>query len=242
MAHTFKVGDIVTGALGESGKSSAYVGEVRRIAAVFDKPDCFGDDIAIQRLWHHDRDFMNLCFTTKSKYFKLVVPAEFVSTITGSQPLPQAPISRTLYSPPATVVFWSDGSKTVAKCATHERFDREKGLAIACAKKLLGDGYADAFKEFREQKNRVLSREEVFALKFGTRVWVEHPIDAIFEDGAYQVKKREHIGLVLEDCSGYFWNPAYVRDFGCRYRVWLLPRKPTADELRANPWKREECE
>lgn len=240
MAHTFKVGDIVTGALGESGKLSAYVGEVRRIAAVFDKPDCFGDDIAIQRLWHHDRDFMNLCFTTKSKYFKLVVPAEFVSTITGSQPLPQAPISHTIYSPPATVVFWSDGTKTVAKCAPHEQYDREKGFAIACAKKLLGDGYADAFKEFREQANRVLTLAEVRALPEGAKVWVEHPINAIFVDGAHQVKKWEYIGPVLEDCNGYFWNPAYVTDFGRRYRVWLLPRKPTADELRANPWPKRE--
>lgn len=233
MAHTFKVGDIVTGALGESGKLSAYVGEVRRIAAVFDKPDCFGDDIAIQRLWHHNRDFMNLCFTTKSKYFKLVVPAEFVSTITGSQPLPQAPISRTLYNPPATVVFWSDGSKTVAKCAPHERFDREKGLAIACAKKLLGEGYADAFKEFREPVNRALRFKEIRELPNGSMVYVQAKPGVHWSDGVHK-----KVGYSLWGENGRTWEigvclPLYAR-------VWLLPRKPTADELAANPWPNKE--
>jgi hypothetical protein len=239
MAHTFKVGDIVTGALGESGKSSAYVGEVRRIAAVFDKPDCFGDDIAIQRLWHHDRDFMNLCFTTKSKYFKLVVPAEFVSTITGSQPLPQAPISHTIYSPPATVVFWSDGTKTVAKCAPHERFDREKGLAICCAKKLLGDGYAEAFKEFREPANRVLSIDEVHALRDGTKLYVEIKPSAFSGEGVHWKS-----GSKLIAQNGCFWlidkESEDVWPMAKWARVWLLPRKPTDAELRANPWPKRE--
>jgi hypothetical protein len=225
MAHTFKVGDIVRGISDRYGITNkcmtrGRVSEVR------------GDRIDVQVLEQSENMYLGRHFYgLDPNCFKHVEPVA-----------PAAPISRTIYSPPATVVFWSDGSKTVAKCAPHERFDREKGLAIACAKKLLGEGYADAFKEFREPKNRVLTLAEVRALPLGTKVWVEHPIDAIFEDGAHQVEKREHIGLVLEDCSGYFWNPAYVRDFGCRYRVWLLPRKPTADELRANPWKREGCE
>jgi len=215
MAHTFKVGDIVVGVDAETyGKVTAVHNATGRM------------DIRIIR--SGDKSRVGRLFTVDQSDF-LYYPT--IRTI-----------RKTVYSPPATVVFWSDGTKTVAKCAPHERFDREKGLAIACAKKLLGDGYADAFKEFREPVNRVLSIDEVRALPEGAKVWVEHPIDAIFEDGAHQVKKREHIGLVLEDCSGYFWNPAYVRDFGCRYRVWLLPRKPTEAELRANPWKREKCE
>jgi hypothetical protein len=87
--------------------------------------------------------------------------------------------------------------------------------------------------------NRVLSLAEVMELEEGARVWVERPIDSIFVDGAHQVKKWGYIGLVLEDCNGYFWNPAYVTDFGRRYRVWSLPQPPTPEEIEANPWRKE---
>lgn len=39
---------------------------------------------------------------------------------------------------PATIVFWADGTKTVVK-ALYEKFDPEKGLAMAIAKKALGN-------------------------------------------------------------------------------------------------------
>lgn len=47
------------------------------------------------------------------------------------------------FSGPATIVFWTDGTKTVVKCRKGDKFDPEKGIAMACAKKLMGneDGY-----------------------------------------------------------------------------------------------------
>ena len=39
---------------------------------------------------------------------------------------------------PATIVFWADGTKTVVK-AVYDEFDPEKGLAMAIAKKALGN-------------------------------------------------------------------------------------------------------
>ena len=47
------------------------------------------------------------------------------------------------FNGPATIVFWTDGTKTVVKCRKGDKFDPEKGIAMACAKKLLGneDGY-----------------------------------------------------------------------------------------------------
>ena len=47
-------------------------------------------------------------------------------------------IERVLFNDPATIIFWSDGSKTVVK-AVNEDFDPEKGLAMAIAKKALGN-------------------------------------------------------------------------------------------------------
>lgn len=40
---------------------------------------------------------------------------------------------------PATIVFWTDGTKTVVKCGNGDIFDPEKGLAMAIAKMALGN-------------------------------------------------------------------------------------------------------
>lgn len=45
---------------------------------------------------------------------------------------------KVIFNDPATIVFWSDGSKTVVK-ADGEKFDPEKGLAMAISKKFLGN-------------------------------------------------------------------------------------------------------
>ena len=47
-------------------------------------------------------------------------------------------IKNVIFNDPATIVFWSDGSKTVVK-AHNEFFDPEKGLAMAIAKKFFGN-------------------------------------------------------------------------------------------------------
>lgn len=58
-------------------------------------------------------------------------------------------INRVLFKDPATIVLWSDGSKTVVKCK-NEKFDPEKGLAMAIVKKMLGNtgAYYKLFKQW----------------------------------------------------------------------------------------------
>lgn len=58
-------------------------------------------------------------------------------------------IEKVIFSDPATIVFWKDGTKTVVK-AHNEPFDAEKGLAMAISKKALGNdrGYFDTFKRW----------------------------------------------------------------------------------------------
>lgn len=46
---------------------------------------------------------------------------------------------RVIFNPPATVVFWWDGTKTVVKCQGDEEFDEEVGLAMAIAQHLAGN-------------------------------------------------------------------------------------------------------
>lgn len=48
-------------------------------------------------------------------------------------------IKRVIFNPPATIVYWSDCTKTVVKCNVNDIFDPEKGLAMAIAKRCAGN-------------------------------------------------------------------------------------------------------
>ena len=48
-------------------------------------------------------------------------------------------IKKVIFNEPATIVFWGDDTKTVVKTQNGEIFDPEKGLAMAIAKKALGN-------------------------------------------------------------------------------------------------------
>ena len=58
-------------------------------------------------------------------------------------------ITKVIFNDPATIVFWADGTKTVVQ-AYNEPFDKEKGLAMAIAKKALGNkgNYNEVFKKW----------------------------------------------------------------------------------------------
>ena len=64
-------------------------------------------------------------------------------------------IKSVIYNRPATIVFWKDGTKTVVKCE-NEEYDPEKGLAMAIAKKALGNNYHyyDIFKKWLPDERR----------------------------------------------------------------------------------------
>lgn len=50
-------------------------------------------------------------------------------------------VVKVIYNKPATIVFWSDNTKTVVKCGKGDKYDPEKGFFIACTKKLFGNDY-----------------------------------------------------------------------------------------------------
>lgn len=59
---------------------------------------------------------------------------------TNTFPFNEKPfIVNVIFNEPATIVFWSDGTKTVVKAQNGEKFDKEKGLAMAIIKKSLGN-------------------------------------------------------------------------------------------------------
>ena len=57
---------------------------------------------------------------------------------------------RVIYNDPATIAFWSDGTKTVVKAQPGDIFDPEKGLAMVIVKKVCGNkgNYYNSFKKW----------------------------------------------------------------------------------------------
>ena len=57
------------------------------------------------------------------------------------------------FNGPATIVFWDDDTKTVVKAQGDEEIDREKGLAMAVAKKVFGNesNYNNEFKRWLKE-------------------------------------------------------------------------------------------
>ena len=59
-------------------------------------------------------------------------------------------IKDVIFNPPATIVFWMDGTKTVVKDQGEVFYDPEKGMAMAVAKKAFGNqgNYYNQFKKY----------------------------------------------------------------------------------------------
>ena len=66
-------------------------------------------------------------------------------------------IKNVIFNEPATIVMWSDGTKTVVKCQEGEGYDPEKGMAMAISKKALGNkgNYCEVFKKWLPEEEKV---------------------------------------------------------------------------------------
>lgn len=65
-------------------------------------------------------------------------------------------IRKVIFNDPATIVLWSDGTKTVVKCGPEDTFDMEKGLAMAIVKKMAGNDnrFHKVFKQYLKKKKK----------------------------------------------------------------------------------------
>lgn len=72
-------------------------------------------------------------------------------------------IKDVIFNPPATIVFWDDGTKSVVKCE-NEIFDPEKGLAMAISKKALGNKY-EYFNHFKRWTKKYYKTHDKFVAK-----------------------------------------------------------------------------
>ena len=110
---------------GEIKTSNIDTGAIATAVAEY----CYNDVIATEAVFNH---LQNVAYNSMWK---------------------RAKIKNVIFNDPATIVFWSDGTKTVVKCGENDIYDPEKGLAMAVSKKCLGtnkshSNYMDEFKKW----------------------------------------------------------------------------------------------
>lgn len=114
-------------------------------------------------------------------------------------------ISRVIFNAPATIILWADGTKTVSKTYCDDAFDPEKGFAVACAKKLLGNG--DAFRlKFAKWApvKKAEAEPNIDGFSVGDRVVCDYHIGtviALSESGKIGVE-FDKPGIGIHSCGG----------------------------------------
>jgi len=58
---------------------------------------------------------------------------------------------KVIYNPPATIVYWNDGTKTIVRCGPNDKFNEESGFAAALLRKVYGD--RQKFQKMLEEKS-----------------------------------------------------------------------------------------
>lgn len=120
-------------------------------------------------------------------------------------------IDHVIFDGPATIVFWSDGTKTVVKCMDGDEFAYDVGIAMATLKKMLGDNYggykhdvrkaidAELERQMRlEEKRKKTTKEDVLGLYKITNAIMS--AFGITEDEAKTAIKKSVQGEAPNDC------------------------------------------
>ena len=102
-------------------------------------------------------------------------------------------IEKVIFNPPATIVIWKDGTKTVVKC-NGEKFDQEKGLAMAISKRALavGNRYHKTFKKWCKEEDDFSEFKSVDIL-----------VDEISEDKPLRVGEKVIVFATKKELEEY---------------------------------------
>lgn len=94
-------------------------------------------------------------------------------------------ITNVIFNPPATIVFWSDRTKTVVKCDyEYEEYDPEKGIAMAISRKMLGDNKREYYNVFRHWLKKYDKQSKTTSAE--PEEWHDdHPVTATREERDY---------------------------------------------------------
>lgn len=148
-------------------------------------------------------------------------PKEFSFDFTGWNPLEittkvRPTIKQVIFNDPATIILWTDGTKTVVKCCDGDEYDAETGFYAAYLKKLLGTKQfnKDRHKWVKEE-NKPLTIEELRRMD-GQRVWLSS-IDEGQENFTDRYTGWYTVRANREQLIGDFYNRYPFEDNGKWY-------------------------
>ena len=78
-------------------------------------------------------------------------------------------IKKIMYKPPVTIVFWNDGTKTVAVCEKGDVYNRELGFALCVLKKKYGN------KKVHDMLDKYVHSVTKYSKDEGAIVWEDKP-------------------------------------------------------------------
>lgn len=126
-------------------------------------------------------------------------------------------IKKVIFNDPATVVIWSDNTKTVVKCQPGDVYSKELGLAMCISKKYLGNkgNFNEEFKKWIPEEPVKESTIKTSYPPIGTKI-------RIIDGGTGALGANNKIGIVTKkehsnglfacetgynvDCDGHIWR------------------------------------
>lgn len=109
-------------------------------------------------------------------------------------------IKDVIFNPPATIVLWEDGTKTVVKCGENDSYDPEKGLAMCISKKVLGNksNYYNTFAKYLPENG--------FA-QYTNFIFTEEDLENLVNDRIVTLDDNgEIIRFMSEKCHDVIYN------------------------------------
>ena len=105
-------------------------------------------------------------------------------------------IKKIMYKPPATIVFWNDGTKTVAVCEKGDVYNKELGFALCVLKKKYGN------KKVHDMLDKYVHKATKYSKSDNAMVWENEPKEKKPNGGRKRVKVHRtpdrHLKLTIE--------------------------------------------
>ena len=139
-------------------------------------------------------------------------------------------IERVIFNPPATIVIWKDGTKTVVKC-NGEKFDQEKGLAMAISKRALavGNRYHKTFKKWCKEEDDFSEQIKNDQRFKNIKVKFDFSVEKISEDKPLRVGEKVIVLATEEELEEYIIPERYSLEIG---KVEKVDSKSVGSEVR----------
>ena len=129
-------------------------------------------------------------------------------------------IEKVIFNPPATIMIWKDGTKTVVKC-NGEKFDQEKGLAMAISKRALavGNRYHKTFKKWCKEEDDFSEKIKKDPRFKNIKVKVDFLVEEISEDKPLRVGEKVIVLATGEELEEYNIPKRYSLEIGKAEKV-----------------------